>query len=112
MLRHHPPLTEERHRFIQASRPQPFIVWRHEDVTGVSGDGMKVGEGVLFSDGWAVTHWLPTLVKDQPSTVTWYYKGMEPPLEIHGHDGKTEIFFLGEIPPHIQAALRGASEGS
>lgn len=67
-----------------------FELRRHEDVTGVSGTG-KVAEGVVFSDGKAVTRWLTR----DGSTVTWDTSSEEEAREvlerIHGHGGKTEV---------------------
>lgn len=90
------PLSAKKHAAIQATQPRPFIVWRYEDVTGISGDRMKVAEGVLFSSGYGVTHWLPTKVRNQPKTETWYHPGIDPFLEISGHDGRTVVLFLDE----------------
>ncbi len=88
------PLREEEHEAIQGCQPRAFIVWRYEDVTGISGDRMKVAEGVLFSSGYGVTHWLPTKIRNQPKTETWYHPGIDPFLEISGHDGRTVVLFL------------------
>jgi hypothetical protein len=63
-----------------------FVLERQTDVSGVSGIGTVV-EGVLFSDGAVVVHWLgrwPT------STVFHSLEGaMEAVDAIHGHDGAT-----------------------
>lgn len=90
------PLSAKKHAAIQACQPRPFIVWRYKDVTGISGDRMKVAEGVLFSSGWAVVHWLPTRVRNQPKTECWYNPGVDPFKEISGHDGLTVVLFLDE----------------
>jgi hypothetical protein len=91
-------LSDAEHEAIQSSQPRAFIVWRYEDVTGISGDGMKIGEGALFSDGWMVTHWLPTNVCNEPKTETWHHKGTGPFLKTSGHEGRTVILFLDEEP--------------
>ena len=90
------PLSAEEHKAIQASQPRRFIVWRYEDVTGISGGRMKIAEGAVFSSGYGVTHWLPTNVRNQPKTETWYNPGVDPFLEISGHDKRTVILFIDE----------------
>lgn len=57
---------------------------RHEDVTGVSGEGI-VAEGVIFSNGKLALHWFG----DHQSIVIW--DSVEDAMVVHGHDGKTEL---------------------
>lgn len=64
-----------------------FQLHRDEDVTGVSGTGL-VAEGVAFTDGGAVTHWLTGI----RSTVVW--ENSEAIEKIHGHGGATRIVWL------------------
>jgi hypothetical protein len=70
-----------------------FELWRHEDVTKVSGTGL-VAEGAVFSDGVAVTHWLTST----SSTVTWDTHSLDEAIEtlerIHGHGGKSSLKWL------------------
>ncbi|MGV4984551.1 hypothetical protein ACVB8X_14110 [Streptomyces sp. NRAIS4] len=70
--------------------PQTFIVQRDQDVSGVSGEGV-IAEGVQFSDGWVVTHWLDQPPMNEPKTDVWHNKGAEPFQRIHGHGGSTRI---------------------
>lgn len=65
-----------------------FTGVRNTDVTGVSGTG-TVFEGVEFTDGTAVIHW----VGDWPTT-TVHSCGVDSVVHIHGHDGATEIEWL------------------
>ena len=62
-----------------------FHLFRHEDISGVSGTGV-VAEGVQFTDGKVAIRWLSG---DHHSTVFW--DDLESVLAIHGHDGKTEL---------------------
>lgn len=63
-----------------------FVLQRDVDVSGVSGTGV-VAEGVEFSDGSAVVHWLG----EHSSTVVW--PSIESVERIHGHGGATRIVF-------------------
>ncbi|MFJ6841402.1 hypothetical protein ACIQRE_01895 [Streptomyces griseoluteus] len=72
-----------------------FTVHRDEDVSGVSGEGV-IAEGVLFSDGWAVTHWLDQPPMNEPKTEVWHHKGVEPFGKISGHGGRTRIVWDDE----------------
>jgi len=62
-----------------------FVLYREEDVTGVSGTGV-VAEGIKFSDGHAAVRWC---VGDHRSTSVW--DSMEAMEAIHGHDGRTTV---------------------
>ena len=78
--------------------PRRFRLVRHEDNTGVSGEGI-VAHGVEFADGAVVLQWhnadndrledIPNgmAVKPGPS-------GIEATREVHGHGGRTEIEWL------------------
>jgi hypothetical protein len=68
-----------------------FELYRHRDVSGVSGTGV-VAEGVEFSDGAVALRWLGRY----PSTVAW--AGIEPAMATHGHDGMTELRWLDGDP--------------
>lgn len=67
--------------------PEPFALYRHQDVTGVSGEG-TVAHGVQFTDGTVVIRWLGA----KPSTVIW--ASMDDAMAVHGHDGKTQVVSL------------------
>ena len=64
-----------------------FLMVRKEDVSGVSGTGV-VAEGVVFTQGWAVLHWLV-----EPCAVA-VYESMDDLVAIHGHNGSTEFHYL------------------
>ena len=70
-----------------------FKMVRHQDVTGVSGEGV-VAEGVIFSNGKVAIQWLTPQVGDvkMGSTVVW--DDFRAAMKVHGHDGKTEFRFL------------------
>ncbi len=65
-----------------------FVLQRWTDVSGVSGTGI-IAEGVVFSDGSAVVHWIAS---EYHSIVIW--PSMEGLIAIHGHGGTTEIVYL------------------
>ncbi|MEV6791293.1 hypothetical protein AB0M87_04670 [Streptomyces sp. NPDC051320] len=73
--------------------PRAFLVRRDEDVTGISSTGV-VAEGVLFSDGWVVTHWLDRPPMHEPKTDVWHHQGVEPFEKVHGHGGTTRIVWV------------------
>lgn len=75
-----------------------FVANRHQDVTGISGEGVRV-EGVVFSDGWGVTHWLDLPPMREPKTEVWHKpwwrrRDKDPFTKISGHGGKTEVVWL------------------
>jgi hypothetical protein len=75
-----------------------FRLVRTVDATGVSGTGV-VAEGVIFSDGWAVTHWLSRPPVNEPTTQVWHNPGHEPIRKVHGHNGSTKIEWLDIANP-------------
>jgi len=68
-----------------------FRLRRNEDESGVSGVGY-VAEGVQFTDGTCVLHWLTT------TTCTAIYHSTVEMIHIHGHEGKTEIEWIDQDP--------------
>lgn len=76
-------------------RPQfrRFVFNRKIDVTGISGTGVRV-EGVVFSDGWGVSHWLDLPPMCQPKTEVWHKPGIDPLVQISGHNGASEVVWL------------------
>lgn len=70
-----------------------FILYRSEDVTGVSGVGI-VAEGVEFFDGTVALRWC---VGEHRSTVLW--PGILSVVAVHGHDGKTEVIWYDGAQP-------------
>lgn len=67
--------------------PKPFALYRHQDVTGVSGSG-TVAHGVQFADGTTVLRWLG----EYASTVIW--ESLDAAMQVHGHDGRTRVVWL------------------
>lgn len=72
----------------QDHRPRRFVLRRHNDVTGISGEG-SVADGVLWPDGTASVRWRG----EHPSIVFWD-RGRTSVEFVHGHVGATEIVFL------------------
>lgn len=74
-----------------------FHLQRTIDVTGISGTGI-VAEGVHFSDGTTVLRWLkagtarPSVVK--PTTVV--HDDVQSVVDLHGHNGSSEVVWLDE----------------
>ena len=64
-----------------------FVLDRNEDATGTSGTGI-VAEGVLFSNGQVVIHWMSQLEAIN------VYANMTVLEGIHGHDGRTTVRWL------------------
>jgi hypothetical protein len=71
--------------------PRPFVLVRHQDVSGVSGTGV-VAEGVVWSDGSASLHWFGPY-----SSVTLWRTGIEAIEAVHGHGGSTQIRYLDDV---------------
>lgn len=66
----------------RGTRPRLLELYRHTDVSGVSGTGV-VAEVAEFSDGHVATHW----PGEHPSTTVW--PSLDDMLAVHGHDGAT-----------------------
>lgn len=64
-----------------------FHVVRDEDVSGTSGTGV-VAEGVQFSNGSVVVHWLSQLESTEQCPSIYVFE------QIHGHGGRTHIVWL------------------
>lgn len=82
--------------------PQPFALYRVEDVTGVSGRG-NVAHGVQFADGTVVIRWRG----EDPSTVVW--GSLDAAMRVHGHDGKTKVVWLAAPFSEMAAAEKEAA---
>lgn len=76
-----------------------FVLRRTEDVSGVSGTGI-VAEGVEFTDGSAVVHWI---VGDYHSTVVW--PSLEAVIAVHGHGGATKVEFSDPRSAPIESTM-------
>lgn len=75
---------------LQCAVHRRFFLVRHEDETGVSGEGI-VAAGIVFVDGRVAMRWIP----DPSSTAV--YDNMEDMIAIHGHGGKTTVSYLDDI---------------
>lgn len=69
------------------SLPRLFELYRHQDITGLSGTG-TVAWGTLWPDGKVSLRW----ATEFPSTVHW--DGLSPLLAVHGHNGATVLRWL------------------
>ncbi|MFF9265853.1 hypothetical protein [Streptomyces longwoodensis] len=67
--------------------PRRFVFDRHEDETGISGEGVAL-EGVVFPHGGVVCMWLGEV----RSIVEW--PSLEVALAINGHEGRTRLRWL------------------
>lgn len=73
-----------------ALKVKPFYLLRHEDANGLSGTGV-VAVGCQFPNGRIVFQWVTYRSSME------IYDSLENLIEIHGHEGKTEVIF-GECP--------------
>ena len=64
-----------------------FILVRMHDLSGTSGTGV-VAEGAVFADGQAILKWL------RKPYALGVYPSLKNLLEVHGHEGNTQIRFL------------------
>jgi hypothetical protein len=69
--------------------PRRFQLYRHTDISHVSGIGV-VAWGVQFPDGSVAVRWHG----DHPSTVAW--DSVADAIAIHGHSGATEIRWMDD----------------
>lgn len=67
--------------------PRRFVFERHEDESGISGEGVAL-EGVVFPHGGVILMWLGEV----RSIVEW--PSLEVALAMHGHEGKTRLKWL------------------
>ncbi len=64
-----------------------FVLERTEDVSGTSGVGI-VAEGVEFTDGTCVLHWVSQLHSIEVCA------NMHVVDAIHGHEGRTKVVYV------------------
>lgn len=93
-----PPIPAPRKPVYDQPGFRRFIGDRRTDVTGISGEGVVV-EGVVFSDGWGITHWLDRPPMNEPKTEIWHKpwwrrRSPDPFTKISGHGGKTRVVWL------------------
>lgn len=68
------------------SNSRLFTLVRTDDVSGTSGIGV-VAEGVEFSDGTCVLHWLSQMHSIEICA------NLHVVEQIHGHEGRTKVVF-------------------
>lgn len=85
--------------------PRRFQLYRHTDISHVSGIGV-VAWGVQFPDGSVAVRWHG----DHPSTVAW--DSVEDAIAIHGHSGATEIRWMDDVPIELWPAEGGQTDGN
>ncbi len=68
-----------------------FYLVRYEDESGVSGTGV-IAEGVIFSNWHCHISWLTK------HTSQGIYPNPDEMMNIHGHDGKTILVFVDDVP--------------
>ena len=71
---------------VKESTARLFVLVREEDVSGTSGTGI-VAEGVEFSDGSCVLHWLSQYKSHE------LVDSLRVVELIHGHEGRTKVVF-------------------
>jgi hypothetical protein len=81
-----------------------FVLFRNEDVSGVSGTGV-VAEGCVFSNGRVALQWRSNGLESIA-----IHESIESLEQIHGHGGRTHIMFLDERLeiPELQFKARDA----
>ncbi|EST22801.1 hypothetical protein [Streptomyces niveus] len=82
-------------------RPARFVLRRHDDVTGISGEG-SVADGVMWPDRTASVRWRG----EHPSIVFWD-RGRASVEFVHGHVGATEVRFLDSLDEPVDPAPTG-----
>jgi len=80
-----------------------FKLDRHQDLSGNSGTGI-VAEGVEFSDGTVALRWLTD------TATTTFYNSMDDVIQLHHHEGATEIIF-DEVNMNPSEELRKIADG-
>ena len=80
-------------------RVKAFYLYRHEDISGLSGTGV-VAVGCQFPNGRVVFQWCTYRSSME------IYDSLENLIEIHGHNGATEVVF-GDVP---EAKLKKAKK--
>lgn len=68
---------------------RPFLLWRDEDVSGVSGTGI-VADGCVFPNGKVALAWRG----DKPSVII--YDSLADLEAVHGHHGSTHVVWPDE----------------
>lgn len=80
-----------------------FVLYRHCDVTGVSGTGV-VAEGVVYSDDCVSLRW----TSRRPCTTVW--NSVEDILAVHGHAGRTDVRWIDASHEQLQLPRNPSAE--
>lgn len=78
--------------------PSRGVIIRKVDVTGISGLGHIV-EFCVFSDGACALRWLGGPPQNQPKWEFYDNPGIEPFIQISGHNGNTEVVWIDPPAP-------------
>lgn len=73
---------------VPGKTPLKFLLYRTEDLSGVSGDGY-VAEGAMFGNGKVAVCW-----RGETSSIN-IYDSIFDCEQVHGHNGATEIVYEG-----------------
>ncbi len=73
-----------------------FVLYRIEDVSGVSGTG-TVAEGVEFVNGMVALSWI------SPYSCVNVYQSMRALEEVHGHEQRTLVKWIDKNENEIEA---------
>lgn len=87
-----------------------FVLYRHKDISGVSGEGV-VAEGIVFANGQVALRWYAKtsnmrkkIVRQRTEDNSFRFQGsisifqsIDEIIEIHGHQGNTEALYLDEM---------------
>jgi hypothetical protein len=87
----HAPMQAVRH--APEHHPRRGLIVRKRDVTGISGVGV-IAEFCVFSDGATAIRWLGGPPQHQPKFEFYDNPGIEPFIQISGHNGNTEIVWI------------------
>lgn len=77
---------------------QVFNLLRLIDESGVSGQG-HVAQGVQFDNGWCALTWLTE------KTSVAFYPDIQTLIDIHGHNGNTQIQYIPIMTPAKRARI-------
>jgi hypothetical protein len=67
-----------------------FVLYRHTDVSEISGTGVVVW-GVMFPDGRVAYRWAT------PTATTCVADSIDHVVAIHGHQGATELLWVDSV---------------
>jgi hypothetical protein len=84
-------------RPMPSRQPARGAVTRKVDVSGVSGLGHIV-EFCVFSDGATAIRWLGGPPQNQPKFEFYDNPGIQPFIQISGHNGNTEVIWIDNNP--------------